>query len=123
VIYCIILSTYKIFLILGVAVIVVVSVIIGIPVAKQFVGISDYDIYVDAIIDNSSVPHVGRVLIQNTGAQSLTNVKIDFQDGDVLDLGTIAVRDRIILTTPQGNKMTSVTVFADQNVFVKKQYR
>ena len=95
----------------------------GLPAAKLFVGIPDYDLYVEALIDNRNPIAVGQVLIQNTGSQPLTNVKVDFGEGDIIDLGTIEVRDRVILTPPQGNKMESVIVSADQNISVNETYR
>ena len=114
---------YKIFLVAGIAFIVVIGIVIGLPTAKLFVGIPDYGLYVDPVIDTQYQSIIAQVLIQNTGSQPLTNVKVDFGDGDILYLGTIAVRDRVILTPPTDNKMEFVTVSADQDIFVNKEYR
>jgi len=117
------LDGYKIFLVVAIAFIIIIGVFIGLPTTKLFVGIPDYGLYVDPVIDTQYSTIIGQVLIQNTGSQPLTNVKVDFGEGDILYLGTIAVRDRVILTTPTDNKMEFVTVSADQDVFVNKVYR
>jgi len=117
------LDTYKIFLVVPIAVIVLVVVFIGVPSVKLFVGLPDYDLYVDAIINKRNSLSIGQVLIQNTGSQPLTNVKVDFGEGDILDIGTLDARQKLILTPPPDNKMEFVTVSADQDVFVNKAYR
>jgi len=117
------LDGYKIFLTVSIAVIVLVVVVIGVPSVKLFVGLPDYDLYVDAIINKQNSLIIGQVLIQNTGSQPLTNVKVDFGEGDILDLGTLDARQKLILTPPPDNKMEFVTVSADQDVFVNKVYR
>ena len=114
---------YKIFLAVPIAVIVIVIVVIGVPGIKLFVGLPDYDLYVDAIIDKQNSIIIGQVLVQNTGSQPLTNVKVDFGEGDIIDLGTLDARHKLILTPPPENKMEFVTVSADQDVFVNKVYR
>jgi len=107
----------------GISFIVIIGIFLGLPTAKLFVGIPDYGLYVDPVIDTRYQSIIAQVLIQNTGSQPLTNVKVDFGEGDILYLGTIAVRDRVILTPPTDNKMEFVTVSADQDIFVNKEYR
>lgn len=110
-------------MIFGLTIIVVIGGIMGFPILKLFVGLPDYDLHVEAIIDDQKTIAVGQVLLQNTGSKPLTDVKIDFGEGKKIELGTLDVRDRIILTPPQDNKMESVTVFADHHISVKKEYR
>ena len=95
----------------------------GFPIAKMFVGLPDYELHVEAVIDNQKANTVGQVLIQNMGSKPLTDVKIDFGEGKKLELGTLDVRNRIILTPPNDNKMEFVTVFADHHISVNKEYR
>ncbi|WP_148702590.1 hypothetical protein [Nitrosopumilus piranensis] len=95
----------------------------GFPMAKMFVGLQEYDLHVEAIIDNQKNSTIGQVLIQNTGSKPLTDIKIDFGEGKKMELGTLDVRNRIILTPPNDNKMESVTVFADHHISVNKEYR
>ena len=102
----------------AIAFVVVLGIVIGLPTVKLFVGLPDYGLYVEPLIDTQYESIIAQVLIQNTGSQPLTNVKVDFGDGDILYLGTISVRDRVILTPPADNKMEFVAVSADHDVFV-----
>jgi len=113
---------YKLSIVIPIAIIVFVLVVIGIPFLQLFVGLPDYDLSVDARTRTVNSLTIGEVLIQNTGSQSLTNVKVDFGGGDILDLGTIKDKHKVILTTPADNKMEFVTVSADQDIFVTKAY-
>jgi hypothetical protein len=113
----------KIFIAVLITSIVLVIVVIGLPAVKLFVGVPDYDLYVDAKINKQNSLIIGQVLIQNIGSQPLTNVKVDFGEGDIIDLGTIDARHKMILTSPPDNKMESVTVSADQDIFVNNVYR
>lgn len=106
-----------------IAVIVIVAVTIGIPSIELLLGSPNYDLHVDAIIKKQNSFIVGQVLIQNTGSQPLTNVKVDFGDGDILDIGTLDAHHKLILTPPTNNKMEFVTVSSDQDIFVNKMYR
>ncbi len=117
------MDSYKIFVIIPIIVIVIVVVTIGVPSVELLVGSPEYELYVDAIINEKNSVIVGQVLIQNTGSQPLTNVKINFGKGDILDIGTLDARHKIILTSTPDNKTEFVTVSADQNVFVNKVYR
>ena len=117
------MDSYKIFLAVPITVIVILSVVIGIPSIELFVGNSDYDLYVDARINKQNSVTIGQVLIQNIGSQPLTSVKVDFGEGDILDIGTLDARHKIILTPPIDNKMEFVTLTADQDIFVNKAYR
>ena len=83
----------------------------------------DYDVNVDARIDKQNSSIIGQVLIQNTGSQPLTNVIVDFGEGDILNIGTLDNLHKVILTTPPDNKMEFVTVSADPDIFVSKMYR
>lgn len=110
-------------IVFGISIVIVIGGIMGFPMAKMFVGLPDYDLHVEAVIDNQKSSTMGQVLIQNTGSKPLTDVKIDFGEGKKLELGILDVRDRIILTPPDDNKMESVTVFADHHISVNKEYR
>lgn len=88
-----------------------------------FVASPNYDVNVDARIDKQNASIIGQVLIQNTGSQPLTNVIVDFGEGDILNIGTLDNLHKVILTSPPENKMEFVTVSTDQTVLVKKMYR
>ncbi len=114
---------YKIFFVIPIAIIVVVLVFIGVPSITLLVFSPDYNVNVDARIDKQNSSIIGQVLIQNIGSQPLTNVIVDFGEGDILDIGTLDNLHKVILTPPLDNKMEFVTVSTDQTVNVKKMYR
>ena len=103
--------------------IAIISAIFGADILKLSIPTQDYDIFVDPIIDKQSLFVMGRVTIQNTGSQPLTNVHVNFGDGDVLDLGTLKTGQKILVSPPPDNPMEFVMVNADNDVFVSKAYR
>jgi len=66
---------------------------------------------------------MGRVTIQNTGHQPLTNVHVNFGAVDTLDLGTLKEGKKIIVSPPPDNLMEFVMISADNDIFVNKAYR
>ncbi len=107
----------------GVGAIVIMAVIFGMDVLKLSVSTQEHDIFVDPILDRQSLFVMGRVTIQNTGSEPLTNVRINFGDGDTMDLGTMQTRQKIIVSPPPENSMQFVMVSADNDIFVSKAYR
>ncbi|MCE2614854.1 MAG: hypothetical protein LVO36_03005, partial [Nitrosopumilus sp. (ex Thoosa mismalolli)] len=79
--------------------------------------------FVDPILDKQSLFVMGRVTIQNTGSEPLTNVRVNFGAGDTLDLGTIKAGQKIIVSPPPDNPMEFVMISADNDVFANKAYR
>ena len=103
--------------------IVIISAIFGADILKLSIPTQDYDVFVDPVIDKQSLFVMGRVTIQNTGSQPLTNVHVNFGEGDVLDLGTLKTGQKILVSPPPDNPMKFVMVSADNDVFVSKAYR
>lgn len=99
------------------------ALIFGLDVLKLSVSTQDYDIFVDPIIDKQSMFTTGRITIQNTGAQPLTNLRVNFGSGDILDLNTLDPGKKIILSPPPDNPMEFVMITADNDIFVNKAYR
>ena len=114
---------YTVILAVGVGGIAVMMIIIGADVLKLSVSTQDHDIFVDPILDKQSLFVMGRVTIQNTGSNPLTNVHVNFGDGNTLDLGTLKAGQKIIVSPPPENSMEFVMVSADDGVFVNKAYR
>ncbi|WP_316505253.1 hypothetical protein [Nitrosopumilus sp.] len=108
---------------LGIGAIVVMGAIFGSDILKLSVSTQDYDVFVDPILDKQSLFVMGRVTIQNTGSQPLTNVHVNFGQGDTLDLGTLKVGQKIIVSPPPENPMEFVMISADNEIFVNKSYR
>ncbi|MGH1521821.1 MAG: hypothetical protein ACRBB2_05570 [Nitrosopumilus sp.] len=117
------MKKYTMILGIGICGIAVMVVIIGMDVLKMSVSIQEHDIFVDPILDKQSLFVMGRVTIQNTGSQPLTGLHVNFGAGDTLDLGTLKVGDKIIVSPPSDNPMEFVMVSADNQIFVNKAYR
>ncbi len=117
------MKEYTILLLVGVAVIGTMGIIFGMDISKLTIATQDYDIHVDPLIDKQNMFVMGRVTVQNIGSQPLSNVKINFGEGDTLDLGTLKAGQKVIVSPPSDNKMEFVMVSADPDIFVNKAYR
>ncbi len=100
-----------------------VGFIFGSDVVKMSIPIQDYEIFVDPIIDKQDLFDVGRITIQNTGSKPITNIHVNFGDGDTLDLKVLEPGDKILLSPPSENSMQFVMISADNDIFVNKAYR
>jgi hypothetical protein len=107
----------------GISGIGIMALIFGMDILKLSVSTQDYDVFVDPILDKQSMFVMGRVTIQNTGFLPLTNVHVNFGAGDTLELGTINVGEKIIVSPPSNNPMEFVMLSADNDIFVNKAYR
>jgi hypothetical protein len=101
----------------------IMAVVFGSDIVKMSVPTQDYDIFVDPIIDKQNLFDIGRVTIQNTGLKPLTNIHINFGDGDTMDLKILEPGDKILLSPPSENSMEFVMISADNDIFVSKAYR
>ena len=84
---------------------------------------SDNSILVDPTKEKKSLFVIARVMIQNTGNQPLTNITIDYGDGDKDFISILKPGKTMILSPPDGNSLQFVRVTADGNVDVYKAYR
>jgi hypothetical protein len=114
---------YTLLIIAMVAGIGIMAVSFGSNVIQMSVPVQDYDVFVDPIIDKQNLFDIGRVTIQNTGSKPLTNIHINFGDGDTMDLKILEPGDKILLSPPSENSMEFVMISADNDVFVSKAYR
>jgi hypothetical protein len=99
------------------------GIIFGVDFLKFSIAVQEYDIFVDPILDKQSLFIMGRVIIQNTGSQPLTNIHINFGAGDTLDIKVLKVGQKIIVSPPPENPMRFVMISADNDIFVNKAYR
>jgi hypothetical protein len=114
---------YTLLIIAMVAGIGIMAVSFGSNVVQMSVPTQDYAIFVDPIIDKQNLFDIGRVTIQNIGSKPLTNIHINFGDGDTMDLKILEPGDKILLSPPSENSMEFVMISADNDVFVSKAYR
>ena len=84
---------------------------------------SDNSILVDPTKEKQSLFVLARVMIQNTGNHPLTNITIDYGDGDNDFIPILKPGKTMILSPPDGNSLQFVRVTADGNVDVYKAYR
>ena len=117
------MKQYTIIIGIGIVTITIMAVIFGMDILKLSISIQEYDIFVDPILDKQNMFVMGRVTIQNTGSQPLTNIHVNFGEGDTLDLGILKSGQKIIVSPPPENPMEFVMVSADNDIFVNKAYR
>ena len=106
--------------------IVAIAVLVGTLIFFAFPSpttYNEYSILVDPTKEQQSLFVIARVLIQNTSSQSLTNLAIDYGEGDKDFIGTLKPGQTIILSPPDGNPLQYVTVTADDGIYVFKAYR
>ena len=104
----------------GVATIIILVIITAFP---SSVTIADNSIMVDPTKEKQSLFVLARVMIQNTGDQSLTNLTIDYGDGDKDFIPTLKSGKTIILSPPDGNSLQFIRVTADGGIDIYKAYR
>ncbi|HEY4681135.1 MAG TPA: hypothetical protein VIH04_07720 [Nitrosarchaeum sp.] len=117
------MKQYSIIIAISVGVIAIMTLVFGLDILKLSISTQEYDIFVDPIIDKQSLFVTGRVTIQNTGSQPLTNIHVNFGAGDTLDIKTLKSGQKIILSPPSDNPMEFVMINADNDIFVNKVYR
>ena len=104
----------------GATVIVAVLIFFAFPGSTTEGG---YSILVDPTKEQQSLFIIARVTIQNTGSQTLTNLAVDYGEGDRDFIGTLKPGKTIILSPPDGNPLQYVTITADNGIYVFKAYR
>ncbi len=117
------MNQYTILIGVGIGIISLMAAIFGLDILKLSVSTQDHDIFVDPIIDKQNLFVTGRITIQNTGSQPLTNIHVNFGGGDTLDIGKLNAGQKIIISPPPENPMEFVMIEADDGIFVNKAYR
>ena len=104
----------------GAATIIILVITMAFP---SSITIADNSIMVDPTKEKQSLFVLARVMIQNTGDQSLTNLAIDYGNGDRDFIGTLNPGKTIILSPPGDNPLQYVAVTADGGIYEFKAYR
>ena len=104
----------------GIAVIISAVIFFAFPSPTTY---NEYSILVDPTKEQQSLFIIARVLIQNTSSEPLTNLAIDYGEGDKDFIGTLKPGQTIILSPPNGNPLQYVTVTADNDIYGFKAYR
>ena len=103
-----------------VAAIIILTITIAFPSSTTT---SNHSIMVDPTKEMQSLFVLARVTIQNTGSESLTNITIDYGDGDKDIIPTLKPGKTIILSPPEENSLQFVRVTADGGIDIYKAYR
>ena len=104
----------------GVAAIIILVITVAFPGSTTT---GDNSIMVDPTKEKQSLFVLARVTLQNTGSQPLTNIMVDYGDGDKDIFPTYKPGKTIILSPPDGNSLQFVRVTADGGIDVYKAYR
>ena len=104
----------------GAAAVIILVITMAFPSSTT---IADNSILVDPTKEKQSLFVLARVTVQNTGSQSLTNIIIDYGDGDKDFIPILKSGKTIILSPPDGNSLQFVRVTADGGIDVYKAYR
>ena len=83
----------------------------------------EYSLAVDPTKEKQTLFIMARVSLENTGTKPLTNVELNFGDGDKIYLGTLKPGQYEIISPPQGNSLQYVIVTSNEGVYVSKVYR
>ena len=83
----------------------------------------EYSLSVDPTKEKQSLFIIARVSLENTGTKPLTNVELNFGEGDKIYLGTLKPGQYEIISPPQGNSLQYVIVTSNEGVYVSKVYR
>jgi hypothetical protein len=83
----------------------------------------DYSLAVDALKDEQSLFTDARVVLSNTGRLPLTDVTVDFGDGQTEDVGILDAGDKRTVSPPEGAQLDTVTVTAEPDIRIVQAYR
>ena len=117
------MAVYKYLIVGAIVSISVITILITLSISKGIITTQEYEIEVDPFKDPQNLFITARVMIQNTGSKPLTNVLVNFGDGQVQSLGTLTPGQKVILSPPENNSLHIVSVSADNVVSVTKEYR
>lgn len=117
------MGSYRYILVVGIVAIAAVGAVTLMNISDMMIATEEYDIYVDPLLDRQNLFVTARVTIQNTGSEPLTGLRVNFGEGDILNMGTLEPGKKIIVSPPEDNSMHYVTVTADNDILVSKAYR
>lgn len=117
------MKSYFILIAIIIGTIGIMAIVFGLDIMKLSVATQEYSLFVDPIIDKQNLFVTGRITIQNTGSKLLTNLHVNFGEGDILDIKALKPGQKIILSPPPDNPMQFVIINADNDIFVSKAYR
>jgi len=106
---------------IGVSVGSVIVVIILAIVIPPMIMIPNYRVEVDAI-KIQDVVQISNVRITNTGKLALTELKVDFGEGDIQVFNKLEA-GKTIWVSPKASILTTVTVTTNEGIMLVKDFR
>jgi len=104
----------------GIMALIILVITMAFPVSTTT---SEHSILVDPTKEKQSLFVLARVTIQNTGNQPITNIIVDYGDGDKDFIPILKSGQTLILSPPSENSLEFVRITADGNIDVYKAYR
>jgi hypothetical protein len=98
----------------------IIAIILAI-VIPPIVMIPDYRIEVDAI-KVQDIVQISNVRITNTGKLALTNIRVDFGEGDIQVFNKLEA-GKTIWISPKASILTTVTVTTSEGITLVKDFR
>ena len=86
----------------------------------------DYAIDVDPIKDSQNLFSTSRVTVVNIGKLPVTNILVSYGGNDNKSserIASLLPGEKVLLSPPESSPLKSVTVTADQGLFITKGYR
>ena len=94
-----------------------------IAIVASAIPTKDYDLSVDAMIDEQSLVTHTRVVLKNTGKLPLTNVLVDYGSEKEPPIEVLQPGESRTMSPPEGAQLDTVKVTADPNISIVQKYR
>lgn len=108
---------------------IVAAIAVGIVAATvgaivvSAVPTQDYSLSVDALKDEQSLFTNARVVLSNTGRLPITDITVDFGDGQKEAVGTLDAGAKRTVSPPEGVQLDTVTVTGEPDILITQKYR
>jgi hypothetical protein len=83
----------------------------------------DYSLNVDALKDEQSLFTTARIVLTNNGRLPLTDVAVDFGNGEKEAIGIMDPGTKRTVTPPDTAQLDTVTVTAEPGIAITQEYR
>lgn len=100
----------------------IVAATVG-AIVVSAVPTQDYSLSVDALKDEQSLFTNARVVLSNTGRLPITDITVDFGDGQKEDVGTLDAGAKRTVSPPEGVQLDTVTVTGEPDILITQKYR
>jgi hypothetical protein len=100
---------------------VVASVLV---ISIMFTGATkDYAIDVDPIKENQNLFNTARITVTNIGKLPITDIIVNYDGNAIEKIASLSPGEKVLLSPPENSPLKSVTVTADHDLSITKNYR